>query len=728
MSMFRIYWIVGITLGASFIHALPYNAPLDNALQTHVLPPRSTPQRLSVFGYTFNATTDECAADAGYKIAQFFVYNYITHAFTLRVGAGYRGTYTFIFCLGALFLPYFGLLLACRGMESWAMDAKGALERAGRGGALCVVARTKKWRPKPNDEAWCWRSTHNTGATDPDTSVTTDTGAVEASLVHYAGLELEYLSQYYVQIHGMCRLPEDGEYLLARLPTDYKVRWTKQPAEPSVGLKITGGTPIDNTGLKDSKDTIEPIAKLVPEDPKGTAKLIDRTGLDPSKDRECSISSSYSTIKPLIALVQLLSAVPTIYAAHKLENRTNHGYAGYQLTVIPFALMSIINTITTLSTSSYGASYMIRSSIMDEAERRGAVFDGVAGTLCESKSKIVLTLEDNYELIGEVGKYKSEAEDSVCMGFPKNQAINIPKLEEAPKKGSFWDSAKKISNFVFKQQVWEGIREEAPILRWLLSSIASKELKDSTTREPTTDEASDLGAKQSAKIENKALTTDGEDETEADDGKIRRLNPHMTCLSRLFKRFRERKLKGDKNKPIPTMVLFPAIGNPIPRKKCSIEKAMYYIADIIFVLSIMAPYLITYYLTGYKNGKSTPAQRAIVMLWLVLMQIACIPQRLIWNYLQTRHVTPLISKEREPKKPSFLKKHLQNFLQKTLPRTKPLGTTKLVLEGNEMRWGLVFVLISGAIYSIPGMLGFVHVLILMVDDNKGNCNGACKLK
>lgn len=136
------------------------------------------------------------------------------------------------------------------------------------------------------------------------------------------------------------------------------------------------------------------------------------------------------------------------------------------------------------------------------------------------------------------------------------------------------------------------------------------------------------------------------------------------------------------------MILFPAIANPQPREKRMWEKAMYYLSDILFVISIAAPYLITFALTRYEAGESSVFQR-VVLLWLVMMQISCVPQRLVWNYLQTRLVP---------------------------------------LAPNHLKWGLVFVMVSGAIWSIPGMIGFYQVFHLMINGNQDACDGYCKSK
>jgi hypothetical protein len=94
------------------------------------------------------------------------------------------------------------------------------------------------------------------------------------------------------------------------------------------------------------------------------------------------ISATYSFPKAFIAVVQLLYASFTLYSSFGSQIET-YGYAAFGLTVTPYALMSLINLIGGWVTPSYPAIYFVRSSILDEAAKRGSVFDGVVGTLRE---------------------------------------------------------------------------------------------------------------------------------------------------------------------------------------------------------------------------------------------------------------------------------------------------------------------------------------------------------
>jgi len=161
--------------------------------------------------------------------------------------------------------------------------------------------------------------------------------------------------------------------------------------------------------------------------------------------------------------------------------------------------------------------------------------------------------------------------------------------------------------------------------------------------------------------------------------KIIRITPHRTSVIRLFKIFSRKLFTKETAPPI---VLLPAIGNPVPRKKGKPERFLYYISDITVAVCLAAPYLVTFGMTRFRNGQSTLFQRVIVMLWVVTMQIAYIPQRLTWSFLQTR-ITPLS-------------------------------------DPSKLTWALAVVTLGGGVWSIPAMIGFVNVARMMRAEN-GTC-------
>jgi hypothetical protein len=90
---------------------------------------------------------------------KFIATNYIAHAFTVSIAAGYGSYYSILFAFASLFFPYIGLVTACRSLEQLAVLEPDPLKRAARAGALCMVVRTKFWEPKRGDKVWCWQQT-----------------------------------------------------------------------------------------------------------------------------------------------------------------------------------------------------------------------------------------------------------------------------------------------------------------------------------------------------------------------------------------------------------------------------------------------------------------------------------------------------------------------------------------------------------------------------------------
>jgi len=92
------------------------------------------------------------------------------------------------------------------------------------------------------------------------------------------------------------------------------------------------------------------------------------------------ISSSYSFTKAAIAIIQTVYGSVSLYRVRG-DQVNRFGYAAFGLTVIPYILMSIINLFGQIATPDYNTLYMVHSEEMDEARRRGGVFDGVIGTI-----------------------------------------------------------------------------------------------------------------------------------------------------------------------------------------------------------------------------------------------------------------------------------------------------------------------------------------------------------
>jgi hypothetical protein len=98
---------------------------------------------------------------------------------------------------------------------------------------------------------------------------------------------------------------------------------------------------------------------------------------------EVQISSNYSVSKAGVALAQTVNAGFTLYKARG-DQLSTYGYAAFGLTVIPYIIMSVLNLIAQAVTPDFPTFYLVHSEELEEARRRGGVFDGVIGSLVQS--------------------------------------------------------------------------------------------------------------------------------------------------------------------------------------------------------------------------------------------------------------------------------------------------------------------------------------------------------
>jgi len=119
------------------------------------------------------------------------------------------------------------------------------------------------------------------------------------------------------------------------------------------------------------------------------------------------LSTSNSLLKSAIAIVQLMFACFTLYRTRGAQVE-NYGYAAFGFTVIPYAIMSVINLTANLLTPEYPTLFMVHSDGMDLATEEHNEFDGVVGTIIPKDT----TSEDDFNYIvpsdGRVPGYFSE--------------------------------------------------------------------------------------------------------------------------------------------------------------------------------------------------------------------------------------------------------------------------------------------------------------------------------
>jgi hypothetical protein len=95
---------------------------------------------------------------------------------------------------------------------------------------------------------------------------------------------------------------------------------------------------------------------------------------------EIKVSRSQSWSKVAASIVQLIFSSITIYRTR--DNQViRYGYAAFGLSVFPYTMMSLVNFICVGMVGDYSCKYILRTSVLDEAERRGGEFDGTIGVI-----------------------------------------------------------------------------------------------------------------------------------------------------------------------------------------------------------------------------------------------------------------------------------------------------------------------------------------------------------
>jgi hypothetical protein len=135
----------------------------------------------------------------------------------------------------------------------------------------------------------------------------------------------------------------------------------------------------------------------------------------PHHDGKIQLCKSHNILKWLVALSQLLYATFTLYRTRG-DQIQKYGYAAFGLTVIPYAIMSLINLVANIVTPDYPSIYLVRSNVMAEAELRNARFIGTVGVLDE--------LEGNALQFENIGQMERNSRVKVTFHDPGN----LPRL------------------------------------------------------------------------------------------------------------------------------------------------------------------------------------------------------------------------------------------------------------------------------------------------------------
>ncbi|KAF1958108.1 hypothetical protein CC80DRAFT_490775 [Byssothecium circinans] len=325
-------------------------------------------------------------------IVIFFLVNFVAHALTVVVLPGEGPASHLTNALTSLLFPAFGAYRGLRaifvGYETikkkfgdQASEEEQDLRKARRAGALCMIVRSADWVPRNGDEIH-----ENVLLAQPhEPSASASPGTHKKNGVYVTANEASSSST------------DDDQGLLARaldiemsaVPVSdstpevnlhtYPVPWTysRQECPDTVGSRTVRCAP----------SHLEPGYAMIMLPPCTPVRELLH---DEATDR---ISSSYDSIKVLVALGQAILAVRTLYQTrgNQIER---YGYASFGLTVAPYAIMSVINLLGSLSRPDYDAVYLVGSPIMIEERRRKGLdgyYDGIVGEVYQPDTIIHLS-------------------------------------------------------------------------------------------------------------------------------------------------------------------------------------------------------------------------------------------------------------------------------------------------------------------------------------------------
>lgn len=283
----------------------------------------------------------ECGPASWHSIFLFLLLNYGAHALTLRSVPGESMTSSFIRVLQALTFPFTGVWTGCRAISVGWFQNDNELEKACRAGALCALRRTTTWKPREGETIGNCRIT----GVDPG-NVPGDELKVKMSLRSFQeyGRFEDFMD---INIHRTCIF----------IPDERKIHG-------EISKKSRR-----NAWLEDEYEFY-----IVPSNIAVKARY---------ENTKIKLSKSHSIIKTVAALVQLAFACFTLYHARGNQIQ-EYGYAAFGFTVVPYAVMSLVNLIGSIVTPNYSSLFMVRSEVMAEAEKRGARFDGTVGEIYSS--------------------------------------------------------------------------------------------------------------------------------------------------------------------------------------------------------------------------------------------------------------------------------------------------------------------------------------------------------
>ncbi|KAJ7725301.1 hypothetical protein DFH07DRAFT_931559, partial [Mycena maculata] len=313
-----------------------------------------------------------CLPAQAWDVILFFLGNYATHALTVRSFPGESSFDRAWVTIAAVMFPTSGLIRGITAIIRRGFGGDGQhspLQAARRAGALCMVVRTKDWKPMPGFQLSQIATTMKDSEKSGHPRCHSEIGQL-FNLFRLPGPKHVFRSPY----SAAGKIP-------VRAHLADHARYARHPAY------------IDHTTFHNSL-SLRSVAAAIPNGlrihgnqklPEGYAFAFVPYGskIVPLNDgdRPTVPTPQRGIFKMLVTLGQ------TIYASYTLgtafgDQLSQFGYAAFGLTVLPYAAMSFINLFSAFRHPEFDELYLVQSDTLLEAqELPGAKFKGVVGKL-----------------------------------------------------------------------------------------------------------------------------------------------------------------------------------------------------------------------------------------------------------------------------------------------------------------------------------------------------------
>jgi len=329
-------------------------------------------------------------------IAVFFLGNYVAHAATVKTLPGEATLSIFLAMIFALLFPVSGMARGVAAIRQHAMTRSHPLDRALRAGALCMVVRIDKSKTQNEDsEKGLRKNTHHHSSEQPGTGDNIELANVApASLTESASNNPKQKDPTARDVEILFS-PSGSAFFPATGMMSYRGRkvhgWISLPEGFALKMLPPGSVVKDfNNNQFSSPLAVKGWSRNI-KSWLGKVKGITMRSWFRNTERDedtcpiyCSkeLSSSYSFTRSVFAVFQTIFAIATLYRTRG-DQINRYGYAAFGLTVVPYAIMSVINLISIVLTPDYPAVYLVSSDTMEEARKQDGVFEGVVGKLIE---------------------------------------------------------------------------------------------------------------------------------------------------------------------------------------------------------------------------------------------------------------------------------------------------------------------------------------------------------